>query len=80
MAQLQEENLRLKQLVAELTLDKTMLQDVLPKNCDAFAAWASREKDSKPLGTIPTRSNHWVFDMRRPCQWACALPPAGACG
>ncbi len=25
MAQLQEENLRLKQLVAELTLDKTML-------------------------------------------------------
>jgi hypothetical protein len=30
MAQLQEENLGLKQLVAELTLDKTMLQDVLP--------------------------------------------------
>jgi putative transposase len=30
MAQLQEENRRLKQLVAELTLDKTMLQDVLP--------------------------------------------------
>jgi putative transposase len=31
MKQLQEENLRLKQLVAELTLDKTMLQDVLSK-------------------------------------------------
>jgi putative transposase len=31
MAQLQEENSRLKQLVAELTLDKTMLQDVLSK-------------------------------------------------
>jgi len=31
MAQLQEENPRLKQLVAELTLDKTMLQDVLSK-------------------------------------------------
>jgi putative transposase len=30
-AQLQEENLRLKQLVAELTLDKTMLQEVLSK-------------------------------------------------
>ena len=28
---LQEENMRLKQLVAELTLDKTMLQDVLSK-------------------------------------------------
>ncbi len=31
MAQLQEENLRLKKLVAELVLDKTMLQDVLSK-------------------------------------------------
>ena len=31
MAQLQEENMRLKQLVAERTLDKTMLQDVLSK-------------------------------------------------
>jgi len=29
LAQLQEENLRLKGLVAELTQDKTMLQDVL---------------------------------------------------
>ena len=29
--QLQEENSRLKQLVAELSLDKTMLQDVLRK-------------------------------------------------
>jgi putative transposase len=53
MAQLHEENSRLKQLVAELTLDKTMLRDVLPpqqattacrgprpsKNGKAFAAW-----------------------------------------
>jgi putative transposase len=39
MAQLQEENLRLKQLVAELALDKTMLQDVLLKKGEAFAAW-----------------------------------------
>ena len=31
MKQLQEENLRLKQLVAELMLDKAMLQDVLSK-------------------------------------------------
>ncbi len=31
MAQLQAENLRLKRLVADLTLDKTMLQDVLSK-------------------------------------------------
>ncbi len=31
LKQLQEENQRLKRLVAELTLDKTMLQDVLVK-------------------------------------------------
>ncbi len=31
LKQLQEENTRLKQLVADLTLDKTMLQDVLSK-------------------------------------------------
>jgi putative transposase len=30
--QLRDENTRLKQLVAELTLDKTMLQDVLREN------------------------------------------------
>ena len=31
LKQLQDENARLKRLVAELTLDKTMLQDVLSK-------------------------------------------------
>ena len=31
MRQLQDENGRLKQLVADLSLDKTMLQDVLRK-------------------------------------------------
>ena len=31
LKQLQEENLRLKRLVADLTLDKAMLQDVLSK-------------------------------------------------
>ena len=31
LKQLQEENVRLKKLVAELSLDKTMLQDVLAK-------------------------------------------------
>ena len=39
MAQLQEEIMRLKQLVAELTLDKTMLQDVLSKQGEALVAW-----------------------------------------
>ncbi len=31
LRQVQEENVRLKRLVAELTLDKTLLQDVLAK-------------------------------------------------
>ena len=31
MRQLEEENLRLKKLVADLSLDKAMLQDVLAK-------------------------------------------------
>lgn len=31
MKQLEEENLRLKRLVADLTLDKQMLQDILSK-------------------------------------------------
>ena len=31
LKQLRDENTRLKQLVSELTLDKTMLQDVLRK-------------------------------------------------
>ncbi len=41
--QLRDENIRLKQLVAELTLDKTMLQDVLRKSCNAFAAASAGE-------------------------------------
>lgn len=35
MRQLEEENLRLKKLVADLSLDKAMLQDVLAKRADA---------------------------------------------
>ncbi len=38
LKQLQEENARLKQLVADLTLDKAMLQDVLSKKSRALAA------------------------------------------
>ena len=47
LKQLQEENQRLKRLVAELTLDKTMLQDVLAKNSEAFA--------TPPGGRVPAR-------------------------
>ena len=37
LKQLQEENARLKRLVAELSLDKTMLQMCSQKNCEALA-------------------------------------------
>jgi putative transposase len=36
LKQLEEENARLKRMVADLSLDKTMLQDVLSKNSEAF--------------------------------------------
>jgi putative transposase len=49
MAQLQEENLRLKKLVAELSLDKTMLHEVLSKNGEAFAAWTDGQSADEQL-------------------------------
>lgn len=36
LKQLEEENAKLKRLVADLSLDKAMLQDVLLKNPEAF--------------------------------------------
>lgn len=51
MRQLEEENLRLKKLVADLNLDKAMLQDVLArKNC------ASARMGPGPAGTARGRS------------------------
>ncbi len=38
LKQLEEENAKLKRLVADLSLDKAMLQDVLSKNSEAFSA------------------------------------------
>jgi hypothetical protein len=62
MAQLQEENMRLKQLVAELTLDKTMLQAVLSKNGEAFAAWTDG------------RASGWKLSGERAACLPCASP------
>lgn len=45
MRQLQEENQKLKRLVADLSLDKAMLQEVLEKKC---SAWPSPR--DRPLG------------------------------
>lgn len=38
LKQLEEENRKLKQLVADLSLDKLMLQDVLSKNSEAWSS------------------------------------------
>src|ERR1017187_10604120 len=54
MKQLQEENLRLKQLVAELTLDKAMLQDVLSKKWDSGS---DHPGGTKARGPGDTRSD-----------------------
>jgi len=60
--QLQEENTRLKQVVADLTLDKTMLQDVLQKNCEALAAppgceLSARRVPGEPGARLPCGTN-----------------------
>jgi len=55
--QLQEENARLKRLVAELTLDKAMLQDVLSTNGDALAA--------PPGGAVQLTSYHTLSVGKR---------------
>jgi putative transposase len=47
LKQLEEENQHLKQLVADLSLDKQMLQDVLKKSSEAYAA--------SPRGSPPHR-------------------------
>src|SRR5205085_1106935 len=43
LRQLEEENAQLKRIVADLTLDKQMLQDVLKKSSEGAAAPATRE-------------------------------------
>jgi putative transposase len=42
LKQLEDENSKLKKLVADLSLDKAMLQDVLAKSSDACAAEPAR--------------------------------------
>lgn len=42
LKQLEDENRQLKRLVADLSLDKHILQDVLAKSSDAWAATRTR--------------------------------------
>ncbi len=49
LRQLDEENRKLKQLVADLSLDKAMLQDVLQKNSEAGPAQGAGRQASAHL-------------------------------
>ena len=49
LKQLREENVKLKRLVADLSLDKSMLQDVLQKNSEACQEARDRELPDQPL-------------------------------
>ena len=48
--QLQDEHAKLKRLVADLSLDKVMLQDVLSKNSKA---WAERDRGGLSTDDLP---------------------------
>jgi putative transposase len=56
LRQLEEENSRLKQIVADLTLDKQMLQDVLKKSSKSQAAATAGERSVDRLPRIGTAS------------------------
>jgi putative transposase len=65
---LEEENRKLKQLVADLSLDKKMLQDVLSKNFEARGAACS---GAGGAGGVPgcrtsSLSSAWVFPNDQP--------------
>jgi putative transposase len=49
VSQLEDENRHLKQLVADLTLDKHMLQEVLAKKAEALAAQGARAVAGQPV-------------------------------
>jgi putative transposase len=49
LKQLEEENAKLKRLVADLSLDKAMLQDVLAKRFKAFPQTRARRRSHRAL-------------------------------
>ena len=67
LKQLEEENQHLKQLVADLSLDKRMLQDVLKQPSEARAA--------SPRGSTPHRRLPHFSSASVPSHWlaACQL-------
>lgn len=70
---MREEKARLKRLVADLTLDKQILQDAIRKKAEARSQTGAGSMDSRPLpGELPTRvrarrhlSHHLVLPFAR---------------
>ncbi len=60
LKQLEEENRNLKQLVADLTLDKHMLQEVLRKRPEAGLEAGSSSEKALSVAT----SNYWLSTAR----------------
>ncbi len=58
MRQLEEENQKLKRLVADLSLDKAMLQEVLAKKSSAWPTAGDRPLGSRP---IPGERAAWLL-------------------
>jgi putative transposase len=56
MKQLEEENRKLKQLVADLSLDKQILQDVLAKKSKACTQARARAVDRAPHSSVNRRA------------------------
>jgi putative transposase len=74
LRQMRDENARLKRIVADLTLDKQILQEVLRKKVEASSQTGAGGMDSRPLsGQLPARvragghlSEHLVLHVTGP--------------
>lgn len=65
LRQLEEENAKLKKLVADLSLDKLMLQDVLTKNSKACREAGCRALSARTLPSERTQELHGAADQPR---------------
>ena len=74
--QLKDENRKPKQLVADLTLDKHILQEVLSKSFDAWTA--ARSSRSRPAGLWRQRATQLRRARHRPLIDQVRVTPAGS--
>ena len=67
---LEDENTRLKKIVADLTLDREMLQDVIRRSSEAWASARDRDRDVRRLGRVDQESlwGHLLRHVQLPLQ------------